>query len=90
MKPNAYSIQDSKAQQFNLPFFSDNHATAIRTFSQLASDQNSLPGKYPADFSLIFIGTFDSETGIFTTENHLNLGSLASFSSGNGSLEVVR
>lgn len=59
----AYSIRDSKAEVFNLPFFKHTHGEAERDFHQLVNDSQSMPGKYPDDYDLYFLGVYDDKTG---------------------------
>ena len=62
---NIYSIRDMKAEAFNLPFYSDNHGTALRQLTmQLERDENM--SAFAVDFALYCVGTFDQATGRLT------------------------
>lgn len=61
MKLNAYSLRDVKAETFAAPFFVPNDNLAIRLLNELVLDTRSNLGKYPADFMLYRIGSYDSE-----------------------------
>lgn len=61
-----YTVHDSKAAAFITPFFQPNHVTACRSFGHAASDENHDFGRFPADYTLLEIGSFDSETGELT------------------------
>jgi len=74
-----YSVYDSKVQSFSPPFIQRNNADATRNFAQAAAEPNSQLAQFPSDFSLYFIGTFDSETGILHKGVHVNLGTAASY-----------
>lgn len=62
MKLSAYSLRDTKAEVFAAPFFVPNDAIAIRLLSQLVTDTRNDLGKYPQDFMLYRIGTYDTES----------------------------
>lgn len=62
----AYSIFDKKAASFDRPFFCKHVADATRSVqAALESPKEQQPwfAKYPADFALYFVGTFDPTTG---------------------------
>lgn len=63
MESNMYSIRDLKGQMYNPPFFQPTHGTAERSFRELIRDPQSLCHKYPADYELFFLGTFNDESG---------------------------
>lgn len=60
-----YSIHDSKAAFFNVPFFQRNHDEAARSFGQIVNDSrpDNLLHQSPADFTLYCLGSFDEQTG---------------------------
>ena len=60
-----YTILDSKAGAFNLPFFQKTHGEAERNFNALVNDNKSLVSQYPEDFDLYYLGEYDDETGTF-------------------------
>jgi len=64
MKLEAFSLRDTKAEVFAAPFFVPNEAIATRLLVQLVQDHRSDLGKYPADFLLYRIGTYDTETAL--------------------------
>lgn len=64
-----FSIWDIKAENFSSPFFMSTAGEAIRAFKDLVNDPNTTPGRHPGDYRLMCIGTFDSGTGIITSEN---------------------
>lgn len=74
METKAFSIRDSKAEVFNTPFFQKTHGEAERTFRQLVSNPESMPGKWPDDYDLYYLGTYNDQTGVITsleTPQHL-------------------
>lgn len=61
-----YSVRDQKAEVFNLPFYSKTHGEAERNFTQLVNDEKSMPGNYPDDYDLYWIGDYNDQTGVVT------------------------
>lgn len=64
MKLNLYSIYDKKANCYSKPFEAYNDNCAKRMVAA-SMDEASLLRKYPTDYRLDNIGTFDDETGQF-------------------------
>ncbi len=64
METKLFSIRDTKGEIYNQPFFKFTHGEAERYFREVKADEKSLVNKYPEDFDLYFIGSFDSQTGI--------------------------
>lgn len=62
MKLNAYSVRDEKAARFITPFFIQTHAEAIRVFGENVLNEKTMWHKYPEDFRLYYIGSFDEES----------------------------
>lgn len=55
-----YTIYDKKAKTFQHPFCSPNRATMMRTITDnLQRNPEGLLSKYPEDYDLIGLGTFD-------------------------------
>lgn len=63
MKQKVFAIRDSKAEVYLQPFFRKTHGEAERDFRQLVKDEKSLVSKYPEDYDLYFIGSYDDELG---------------------------
>lgn len=63
-----FSILDIKSDTFSPPFCAPTIGVAARNFKELVNDPNSLPGKYPGDFKLVELGTFDDVTGVLIAE----------------------
>lgn len=57
-----FSIFDSKAAAYGQPFFAYNEGIAQRNVAA-SLDSDSLLAKFPQDYSLFVIGTFDDATG---------------------------
>jgi hypothetical protein len=60
------SVKDSAAQAFGRPVFVPAVAVAVRSFRDEVNRKDSQEdlSKYPDDFELYEIGTFDDSTGI--------------------------
>lgn len=58
-----FSVYDSKAEAFLLPFFTSNAAVAIRNFSSAASDAATAFSRHPGDYTLFEIGSWDESEG---------------------------
>nr|QJB19493.1 MAG: nonstructural protein [Microvirus sp.] len=68
MKKGFYSVWDSKSRSFCNPFSAHNDQCAIRDFAYAASDPTTDICKYPTDYTLFKIGSFDFESGALTVE----------------------
>lgn len=62
MNMTAASVYDSKAKTFSPPMFFRTAAEAVRSFGSAVQDKTGAIGQYPADYSLVQVGTFDDET----------------------------
>lgn len=63
MITKVYSILDVKGDLYNVPFFAPTNGIALRQFTDLVNDKNSVPGRHPADFKLVQVGEFDDQSG---------------------------
>lgn len=59
-----YSVFDVKATTFAAPFILQNDAIAIRSFAAAVKDPESMLSKYPEDYILYCIGTFDPDSSV--------------------------
>jgi hypothetical protein len=64
MKLKIYTIYDDKACSFLTPFFAVNDSVALRQFSDLVNDSQSLVFKHSSDFALYSCGSFDMLSGL--------------------------
>ncbi len=67
MNQRIFVIKDHKAQIWKQPFYSQTVTEAERAFIDVLNDQDSTIAKYPKDFSLYTLGTFDTLNGTFET-----------------------
>lgn len=75
----AFCLLDIKAGAFATPFFMHHDAQAIRAVTELGQDMSTTVGRYPSDFALMSIGTFDDASGVLTPTGIVNLGTVAGF-----------
>lgn len=61
-----YSLFDKKASCFSRPFFVAHVAEATRSVQIGLESKDVMFAKYPADFALYLMGTFDEATGFLT------------------------
>lgn len=70
-----YSIYDEKVESYSQPFFAATNPAAIRMFTDLSNDGQSMISKHPQDYTLYQLGKWDDSTGqIDSFENIVNLG----------------
>lgn len=66
MKLKIFTVYDTKAQFFGQPFFDQQEASAIRSWSDSVNDGSNPANQWhnhPEDFQLFLVGEFDNETG---------------------------
>lgn len=75
-----FSIYDTKARIYSRPFFAINGETAGRMFGAAALDASTELAKYPLDFFLFHVGSFNDEQGVFDNlPAPVNLGAAATY-----------
>lgn len=60
---HVYAIFDRKAESYGSPFTAVTDGCALRVFDLLLSQDTQKIAKYPEDFDLVFIGSFDPLSG---------------------------
>lgn len=76
------AVFDSKVNSFAQPFFMRTRGEALRGWADVANDPQSNVCKYPLDYSLMELGTYEDSSGRF--ENYtapISLGTAAEFKS---------
>lgn len=66
MNLKLFAVWDSKANFFGTPFSDQSESSAIRNFSDAVNDgsnPNNMWHKHPEDFSLFYLGDFDTNSG---------------------------
>lgn len=61
-----FSVYDAKAEQYSVPFSERTHESARRSFVVAVRDKETPVGRFPADYALFVVGSFDEETGVVT------------------------
>lgn len=74
-----FSILDTKTGMFNVPFFFSHQGQAIRACMDIGRDLSTTIGRYPSDFALFDLGSFNDQNGELVMSMPNNLGSIASF-----------
>lgn len=60
-------LKDAKSRVYGVPAFNQTKEEALRSFAALINDRaDTLPARFPADFDLWHIGSYDNETGLIT------------------------
>lgn len=58
-----FAVFDKKSETYNLPFFMGHLSEALRAFSDLCQDAQTVLYRHPEDFKLVMLGKFDQKTG---------------------------
>lgn len=66
---NVYSVYDNAAEAYLQPFFTNTKGTAIRSWTELVNDKEHQFGKYPSDYVLFELGTYDDTTGALVSHD---------------------
>jgi len=70
-----FAVFDTKAETYSAPFTKLTKGLAIRDFTDAANNSDNMIGKYPHDYALFQIGTWDETCGKITTEaTPINIG----------------
>jgi hypothetical protein len=68
-----FSLFDEKAQTYNTPQYLAHEGEALRMLLTTLDDNKSMVSKFPEDFSLYCLGTFDDNSGKFEGYNEPQL-----------------
>jgi len=66
MKEECFSVYDAAARRYLQPFFAPTIEVALRMFRTVVNTGEHQFNKFPEDYVLFHLGTFDGETGLFT------------------------
>lgn len=64
MNEEMFTVYDSAARKFLQPFFADTVEVAIRMFRTLVGKPEHQFARYPEDYTLFHIGSFDADSGL--------------------------
>lgn len=73
-----YTLHDTKTGGWRVPFFCHFEAEAVRQVVQAVSDDRTELHRFPSDFILYRIGTYDEATGVVSAASPVNLGASSS------------
>lgn len=74
------SVFDMKARAFAAPFYVPAVLVGVRSFTAACRDPESLLFKFPGDYALFHLGSFDDLVGVFSQlPQPENLGLAANF-----------
>lgn len=75
-----FSVLDTKSGIFSAPFCSVNENTATRDFGHACNDPTTDLNRYPGDFVLVKLGTYDETSAqIEVLQVHKHLGFASQF-----------
>jgi len=74
-----FTVYDSKAEAYLQPFFLKTKAMAIREITDAANNPEHQFGKYPEDYVLFHIGSYNEDTGWITQDKITSLGVVIEF-----------
>ncbi|WNK13591.1 MAG: nonstructural protein [Microvirus sp.] len=78
-----FSVYDSKAETFLQPFFAQRTEVAIRNFAYAASNTETDIGRFPTDYTLFEIASWNPDNGtIESLPTAVNHGIAASYIKG--------
>lgn len=64
---SVFSVFDAKARTFSPPHLFTAKGIALRTFSDMVTDEKTTISKHPIDFYLYYLGTFNETSGLFVS-----------------------
>jgi len=83
-----FSVYDSAAKLFLDPFVASTHEVAIREFRRIVNQAGHQFNRFPEDYTLYHLGTFDTESGTLIGSDPRSLGIAQSFIS-NDQLQLM-
>lgn len=64
MREEMFSVYDSAARRYLQPFFAETIEVACRMMRALVNKEGHQFNRFPEDYTLFHLGTFDGETGL--------------------------
>ena len=78
-KQLCFCVHDIKAETYLPPFFVPSRGLAIRAFEDCINSDDHHFGKHPADYTLFFLGVFDTDHGEFDQKTKQSVGNGVEF-----------
>ena len=69
MKFEIFTIYDSKAESYSRPMFFETKGVAIRSFMDVLKAGDSQISKYPEDYTLFHLGTWEDQQAKFESNS---------------------
>ena len=66
MLMHVFAVYDMKAEAYYPPMFQKTVGLALRIFKDMANNPDTTVGRFPTDYALFQIGTYEDTTGILT------------------------
>jgi len=76
METKIFAIWDDAAKAYMQPFVRPTTGLAIRDFTNLVNDPQSVVSRHTASFTLFQLGTWDDSNGAFKNDNTVVLSAL--------------
>lgn len=76
-----FAVEDLKANVIMTPFFMRSQGEALRAFTDLANNPDTMVGRHPSDFRLIRLGTFADDSGTIVQDERVSFGIASDFQS---------
>lgn len=87
---HVFTILDNKSHVHSPPFQTRHTGEAIRMFTDLCNDDRSTVSKYPADFQLVQIATFNDELGVYQNIDPIYLGTADQYRRPSQQLQLLK
>lgn len=84
-----FSILDNKSHLYSPPFYCRHTGEALRNFTELVNDERSSVSKYPSDYQLVQVATFNDEDGHFDPIKHVHLGTADQYKKPSPQLQLL-
>lgn len=70
-----FTVYDSKAEVYLTPFFMKSRGEALRAWSDIVNDSQSMFFRHGGDYTLFEVGEYDDATGkVVSHQSYINLG----------------
>lgn len=94
MRIKCYAVYDAKISDYHMAIFDIKHEGAMRQFADAVNDKQTKWNKHPEDYSLWYVGDFDSTKGMLESaipENLVNATAVMTLSKPEvGQMELFR
>lgn len=74
MKYEVFTVYDSKAEAYLLPFYMQNQNMAIRSFNDSLNNPETPFNRHPQDYTLFHIGYYSDRDGVMESITPVSLG----------------